>query len=104
MDPEGRDIRLDGLADAIQEILDLAGLLPNGIERARILGRGGRAELRSGAKAVASRTPCCHAGRELSRTWDIFEGGRCPCWELLSLLGCGGEGASDRLGSGGGYY
>lgn len=56
----GGDIRLDGPADAIQHVLDLARLLPDGIERRRLLDRGGRPELGAGPKAVAARTPSCH--------------------------------------------
>jgi hypothetical protein len=32
------DVRLDGIAQRIQEVLDLAGLLPDRIERAGIVG------------------------------------------------------------------
>lgn len=57
-----RNIRLDGLADAVQEVLNLAGLLPDRVERGGLLDGRGRPELRPGAHAVASRTSRCHVG------------------------------------------
>jgi hypothetical protein len=102
---DGRQVRLDGLAECVQPVLDLAGLLADGVERRRVVGRVAARRACAGVEArvlalevVASGAADRHAGR-LRRWWWWW----CRWWrkdkEGSWLLRCSAGGCERVVGA-----
>jgi hypothetical protein len=91
---DSREVRLDGLAERVQPVLDLAGLLADGVEGRRVVGRVAARRARAGVETgvlalqmVAGGAANGHAGLWW-REWLVVEEGK----ERLWLLRCSADG------------